>query len=356
MADSPQRLLSLDALRGFDMCCILGMGSALQLCLQRVLPGSAVTGLVETQLEHVAWAGMHFEDLIFPLFLFLSGLSMALSVPRRQQREGAAAVVRHLLARAGFIFFLGVIFSGGLSKGLDEVRWLGVLQRIGIASAAAGLLSVFFGWRGLVGFTLALLVGYCLLLSLIQVPGYGAGDFAEGHNLTNYFDKLYLPGRKYDGDHDPEGVLSTLPAVATALLGLLAGKWMQHGKAKLLGLIAAGLVLVALGWAWHPVFPVVKKLWSSSFVLVAGGYSLMLLAAFHWLVDIKGWKSWCRPFVWVGANPLFLYLISGMGAFRAITPRLVGPLGAGWLSAWVSFALMLLVARWLYKKGIFIRV
>ncbi len=243
---------------------------------------------------------------------------------------------------------------------MDQVRWLGVLQRIALGSCFAGLLSLWLSPRGLVVATLALLGGYWALLTFLPVPGAGAGDYAEGQNLTNYLDRIYLPGRKYDGDHDPEGILSTLPAIATALLGILAGQWISGPAVparKALGLIVAGAVMLGLGWAWHPFFPVIKKLWTSSFVLVAGGWSAILLGVFYFIIDVAGWKGWTAPFVWVGANPIFLYVCAGLGFFRIVTERLTGPMKGdlAWVSAAVSFALVLLVARFLYRRGIYLR-
>lgn len=358
---SPQRLLSVDALRGFDMCWILGMGSVVTSLLKSLAPGGAVTSVVTEQLQHATWDGFRFYDLIFPLFLFIAGVSMAIALPRRVAREGTSGAVRHLLARALIIFALGVFFSGGLKDGWDKIRWLGVLQRIGMASAAAGLLSLWLDVRGLVAVAASLLVGYCLLLGLVPVPGVGAGNFAEGMNLTNYLDSIWLPGRKYDGNHDPEGILSTLPAIATALLGVLAGKWLVGGASasrKAASLILAGLALLVLGWCWHPFFPVIKKIWSSSFVLVAGGWSAILLGIFVWIVEVMQWRAWATPFVWVGANPITLYVVSGLGLFRTVGERLVGhPAEAwAWLSPAAAFAMMLLAARWMHRRGIFIRV
>ena len=148
-ATASPRLVSLDALRGFDMCCILGLTAAIEAVLGRFLPQSPLTAGLKTQFAHVDWAGLHFEDLIFPLFLFISGAAMAFSVPRRLERETQTAVIKHLIVRALVIFALGVIYSGGLSRGWDQVRWLGVIQRIGIASAVAGLLSIWLDVRGL---------------------------------------------------------------------------------------------------------------------------------------------------------------------------------------------------------------
>ncbi|MBX7211341.1 MAG: heparan-alpha-glucosaminide N-acetyltransferase domain-containing protein [Verrucomicrobiaceae bacterium] len=355
------RLVSVDALRGFDMCWILGMGSALTGVLKAVAPAAGITALVTKQLEHAEWEGFHFYDLIFPLFLFIAGVSMSIALPRRVARDGTAAAVRHLVARALVIFALGVFFSGGLKDGWEKIRWLGVLQRIGLASAAAGILSLWTGTRGLVTTAAALLLGYCLLLGLVPVPGFGAGDFAEGRNLTNYLDSIWLPGRKYDGDHDPEGILSTLPAIATALLGVLAGKWISgdaSAQRKAAWLVMAGAVLFLLGWCWQPFFPVIKKIWSSSFVLVAGGCSAMLLGVFVWIIEVMEWRAWATPFVWVGANPITLYMVNGLGVFRSIAERLTGHPGRpwAWLPAVMSFGVMLLAARWLHRRGIFIRV
>ena len=356
-----QRLVSVDALRGFDMCWILGLSSVVTSILKTVAPDSAAMSLAKEQFEHVDWAGFHFYDLIFPMFLFIAGVSMAIALPRRVASEGNAGAIKHLVARALIIFVLGVFFSGGLKDGWEKIRWLGVLQRIGLAAAAAGMLSLWLDARGLVIAAVSLLVGYCLLLGLVPVPGVGAGNFAEGMNLTNYLDSIWLPGRKYDGNHDPEGILSTLPAIATALLGVHAGKWLigsASASRKAAGLIAAGVGLVVLGWCWHPFFPVIKKIWSSSFVLVAGGWSAILLGAFVWIVEVMQWRAWATPFIWVGANPITLYSLSGLGLFRTIGERLVGHPGGAWssLPAVATFAVMLLTARWLHRRGIFIRV
>ncbi len=347
------RLTSVDALRGFDMCWILGLSG--------IVTKLAGPGWLADQMEHVDWAGFRFMDLIFPLFLFISGVSMSIALPRRIERAGTGAAVQHLVWRAVIIFALGVLYSGGLQDGWEKIRWLGVLQRIGLASAGAGLLSIYFGTRGLIVWLAALLVGYFCLLAFIPVPGHGIGNFAEGQNLTNWLDKMYLPGRKYDGDHDPEGLLSTFPAIATAILGLLAGRWLQGTVSpmrKVGGLLVAGAVLLALGWAWHPYFPVVKKLWTSSFVLVAGGLSAMALGGFYWVIDVQRWQPWAVPFVWVGANPITLYLLDELGVFRAITERLIGEPHGQWslLTPAVAFLLMLGFARWMHRRGIFLKV
>jgi len=269
--------------------------------------------------------------------------------------------MRHLMARGVILFLLGVYFSGGLKDGWEKIRWLGVLQRIGIASALAGLLSLRLSTRALVATTFGILVGYAALLKWVPVPGVAVPGFAEGENLTNYLDSIWLPGRKYNGTHDPEGLLSSLPAVASALFGVIAGRWVTLRRSEdgmLRGLLIAGVLLVAAGWLWHPFFPIIKKIWSPSFVLVAAGWSAVFFAAFHWLTDIKGWTAWTPPFLWVGANPIILYVLGGMGVFRTIGERLTikSDSAGGWLGVVVAFASMLALARWLHRRGIFVRV
>jgi len=382
--------MSLDALRGFDMCWILGLdaiigrGSA-HLASTSWVPESVKENLLKPvigQLEHVEWEGLVFYDVIFPLFLFLSGVSMAISVARRQKQFGTWSAARHLVVRAILICLIGIIYSGGLrgvtwgktdlESGINSIRFLGVLQRIGIASAAAGLLSLWLGTRGLVAALVTILVGYWALLTYYPVPEFGAGNFEAGKNFANYVDTLFLPGRKYPekSTFDPEGILSTLPAIGTALLGLLTGKWLfgtaAPGK-KVAVLIGVGALLAGIAYVWHanpggwekfPTFPIIKKIWTSSFVLAAGGLSMIALGLFYAVIDVAGFKKWAVPFVWVGANPIALYIASGMGAFRSVAARLVGtcPSPWTWVAPLVAFLLMLATARFLYRRGIHIRI
>jgi predicted acyltransferase len=378
-APPKERLLSLDALRGFDMAMIVGLGEA----LRAIALALGATGIA-MQFEHVAWEGFRLEDLIFPLFVFIAGVSQAFSLPRAAEKLGVGPAAWRLLRRCALLYLLGVIYSGGFSKGMEGVRWLGVLQRIALASLGAGLLSLVFKSRGLVVSALVLLVGYWVLLSFVsvndvprkmltgyagetgspvyaEVSGATAGDFREGRNLANWMDARFLAGRKHDKSHDPEGILSTLPAIATALLGVLAGLCLQGtatAARKAGGLALAGLVMLALGWAWSWQFPVIKKLWTSSFVLVAGGWSALLLAAFYWLVEIRGWRAWTTPFVWIGANSIAIYVVEGVVPLDSIAKRFTGQVHGpwGWLVPAAAFALVLLLARFLHKRGIFIRL
>jgi predicted acyltransferase len=395
------RLVSVDALRGFDMFWILG-ADALMRALGRVA-GVEPFATLAAQFEHKDWAGFAFYDLIFPLFVFIVGVSTVFSLTKIVEQRGRAEAIKRVLLRGTLIYLLGVFYSGGLTNPWPNIRLLGVLQRIGLAYMAAGLLFCFFKPRALAGITVALLAGYWALLTFVPIRDFQldksafvkqvgteqpsadlvrqafqatttttTGRYEPGLNLTNHLDYVYLGGRKYDTYYDPEGLLSTLPAIATCLLGVFAGLWLRrsdrNARQKCTGLAVAGVAAVVVGSLWGLQFPVVKKIWTSSFVLVAGGWSLLLMAAFYYVIDIRGWNRWCQAFVWIGMNPITLYVASGLVNFRGIGQRVVGgdvktffegALGKGGgelIGAAMAVTLVLLVARFLYKRQIFLRV
>lgn len=360
------RLMSLDALRGFDMFWIVGAGALVE-SLRKVSDAGWIQGFA-TQLEHVAWEGFHFEDLIFPMFVFIVGVSLVFSLGRALEQGGRRAAVWRIVRRAALLYLLGIFYYGGFATPFEEIRLLGVLQRIALAYLFAGLIFCYFGTRGRILWCVGLLLGYWLVMTFVPVPGGTAGDYAEGRNLANWFDKEYLPLRKHDGDHDPEGLLSTLPAIASCLLGVFAGLWLRDAKrsewTKAGCLAGAGVALVTLGWLWNLQFPVIKKIWTSSFVLVAGGYSCLLLALFHQVIEVWGWRRWAVPFVWIGMNPITIYLLCNLVDLRHIARRLVGGdfgrLCFGPYSdlvvAAVGLAIVFGVARFLYQRRIFLRV
>ncbi len=362
--------MSLDALRGFDMTWILG-ADAIGHAMAEVEAGPVVRALAR-QLDHVAWEGFRFYDLIFPLFVFMIGVAITFSVGRMVEREGRGAAVGRILRRTLLLYVLGLIYYGGISEGVEQIRLVGVLQRLALCYGFTALCFVYLRPRSLVGVTVGLLVGYWAALNFIPVPGIGAGDFAEGRNLTNWFDREYLPWRKWDGTHDPEGVLSTFPAFASCLLGVFAGMHLRDhagtGERKAGLLALAGVVCLALGWVWALQFPVIKKLWTSSYVLVAGGWSALLLALFYYVIDVRGVRGWAMPFVWVGTNALTLYLVGNVVDFDGLSARFVGgPVGAA-LDAWVAphfgglvlavvgILFCFLLGRFLYRRQIFLRL
>ena len=320
------------------------------------------------QFEHQPWEGFHFYDLIFPMFVFVVGVSLVFSLSKLIETRGRAAAVRRVIVRSVILYLFGIIYYGGFSQEISHIRLMGVLQRIALAYLFAGLLFCFLGLRGLVIATVGLLVGYWAVMSFVRAPGMDHVSFAEGKNIANWIDARFLPWRKWDGDHDPEGLLSTFPAIATCLLGVFAGLLLRNGRVaavvKALALVTAGVACVALGFAWGLQFPVVKKLWTSSFVLVAGGYSAMLLGTFYLVIDVFRLRSWALPFVWIGMNAITLYLCEHFLRFDALAQTLVGgQFGAmvfhryaDLAAALVAVILMLVLARFLYKRQIFLRV
>jgi predicted acyltransferase len=361
----PTRLASLDALRGFDMFWIAGADDIV-LALKKATAGAAVA-FVATQLEHEPWAGFRFYDLIFPLFVFIVGVSLVFSLTKTVAEVGGGAAFRRIFVRALLLFVLGVIYSGGVAKGIENVRLLGVLQRIALCYFFGAILFCTFRLRGLIVACVTLLVGYWAMMTFIPVPGVGAGNFAEGSNLANWIDREYLPFRKYDGDHDPEGLLSTLPAIATCLLGVFAGLLLRNdtvsGRGKVKWLAIGGVAALALGYLWGLQFPIIKKIWTSSYVLVAGGWSLLLLAIFYQVVEVWRVTKWTQPFVWIGTNPITIYLAAAWFPFRDLANRMAGGPVKGSLGTWgevlitaVVLALIVLLARFMYRRKIFLRL
>ena len=322
------RLMSLDAFRGFVMFWIVG-GEALAHALAK-LDGvqSEVLNTVMIQLKHVSWEGFRFYDLIFPSFVFIVGASIAFSLGKLQASSSRRDAVRRVIWRGLLLWLVGIIYYGGISGGLEGVRLLGVLQRIGICYLVTGLLFIYLPVRGLVAAFLILLGGYWALLSFVAMPGQEAVSFEEGRNITNWFDSKYLPFFKWNGTHDPEGILSTLPAIATCLLGVFTGLVLKNermaGGKKALTLLGVGVALVLAGHLWGGYHPVIKNLWTSSFVVLAGGWSLILLAFFYLVIDVVRVKKWAMPFVWIGMNPIAIYLLSDVVKFNQIAERVFG--------------------------------
>jgi predicted acyltransferase len=367
-----QRLMSVDALRGMDMFFIVGMEEVFE-ALSKMFP---MTPSLNDRLQHAPWAGFHFYDLIFPLFAFIIGTSLVFSLSKSIATEGKSATARKVLLRSLILFILGIVYYEGITGGIEHVRLLGVLQRLALCYCGAGLAFVGLSQRGrpslnLAVLTFLLLVGYRAMLAFIPVPGYGAGDLAEGHNLTNWLDKMYLPLRKWDGDHDPEGLLSTLPAIASSLLGVLAGLLLRNPAIaparKVRLLVMWGCAGVVAGLLWHLQFPIIKKIWTSSFVLFTASLSSLLLALFYYIIDIKNHRGWCRPFVWIGMNSITIYLIVHFVKLEDIAKCFTGGeihsglenmhQGLGDLvTALLALCFSFLICRFLYQRKIFLRV
>jgi predicted acyltransferase len=362
-----QRVMSIDALRGIDMFFIVGVEQVID-ALSKMFP---MQPTLESRLQHAPWAGFHFYDLIFPLFAFIIGVSIVFSLSKAIAAEGKAAASLKTIKRGVILFLLGVFLYGGMSRGLDHLRILGVLQRLAMCSIFGGLAFIWLNTRAIVALTVTLLAGYWAMMTFIPVPGFGAGDYAEGHNLANWIDKNYLPYFKWDGDHDPEGILSSLPAIASTLLGIFAGLVIKNGlippTRKVRLLLLWGIAGVVAGLLWHMQFPIIKKVWTSSFVLFTAGISSILLGLFYWMIDIKNWRAWAKPFVWIGTNAITIYVVFHFVNFQNVASRLVGgefkisfDMFYNGLGDLITSLLALCFSFWfckfLYDRKIFLRV
>ena len=308
--DSGNRLQSLDALRGFDMFWIAG-GDSLATSILSRFPSPAADRL-KAQFEHVEWEGFRFYDLIFPLFMFLVGCVIPFSL--ETFRERPAAAYARIIRRTALLFLLGVICNGLLKFDFANLRYAGVLQRIALCYGFAAVLFLNFKVRGQAFAASGILLGYWAILALAPVPGGVTGDFSKEGNLVGYLDRLLLPGKimqEYYGYGDNEGMLSTIPAIATVLLGALAGQWLKcsrSSRTKAGGLLASGILCIVLGTLWGEVFPIIKNLWTSSFVLVAGGWSLLLLCLFYTIIDVIRWQRWSFFWTVIGMNAITIYI------------------------------------------------
>jgi predicted acyltransferase len=360
-------MTSVDALRGFDMFWIIG-ADELAYSLGRISDSPAARLLAE-QLEHVAWEGFRFYDLIFPLFIFIMGVSSVFSLSRVVAGQGMRAAHVRLLRRAAILFALGVFYYGARSRGdgPEMFRYVGVLQRIAFCYFFGGLAYLHLRWRGLLALCVAILVGYWVLLAFVPVPGIGAGNFAEGKNWANVFDQWFLPGYTWDGDWDPEGLLSTPAAVVTAILGIFAGMILQNvslPNSRRVGYLAlAGVTGLVLGWMWGWHLPIIKKIWTSSYVLFAGGWSYLLLALFYLVIDVWKFDLWARPFVWIGMNSIAIYMLAELLNFRSLVRRVIhqplvdamSPCGDLVVSV-MALSLAVGICYFLYRRKIFVRV
>ena len=311
------RLASLDALRGFDMFWIVG-GEGLIFALAG-FSGWPVFTWAESQMRHVAWEGFVFYDMIFPLFLFIAGISLPFSIAKRKKSgESSKTIYWHLVRRLLLLLLLGAIYNGLLYFDFTHQRYASVLGRIGLAWYFAALIVMNSSLRGQIIWFGGILLSYWAAMKLIPIPGFGAGVLTPEGNLCAFIDQKFLPGSfccYRFGDN--EGILATLPAISTALMGALTGHLLMIENRKLSGLkkalilFGAGLAFLILGRSWGFVFPIIKNLWTSSYVLYAGGWSLLLLSVFYLLIDVWNIRAWSFPFAVIGLNSITIYMLFG---------------------------------------------
>ncbi|MFC4232482.1 acyltransferase family protein [Parasediminibacterium paludis] len=395
----PQRLLSLDALRGFDMFWIIS-GEGIFHGLANVvkdkyhLTQSTVNWQIATagaplniwealvvgisnQLHHSVWNGFTCYDMIFPLFIFIAGVSMPYSFGSKLEKGNLpirivkGSIYRALLKRTIILILLGMVVNGALQfKGYELTRFASVLGRIGLSCFFAGLIYLNTQLRGQIIWFVAILLGYWGAMTCISVPHLGAGNLTPEGNLSAYVDRLLLPGKLHRKVYDPEGLLSTIPAVATAMLGIFTGTFLKYQASnftmikKAFFLVIAGSLLVLLGWFWGMVFPINKNMWTSSFVVYTGGFSVLLFAFFYLIVDALQFQKWCKPFVWIGTNSILIYMAAhGLVNFEATSHFLFDGLISFthpiWHAAmlWVGVAVIQFAALYfLFKQKWFLKI
>ncbi len=388
-----KRLMSLDALRGLNMLFIIGL-SAVIVDICNLFPGAA-SDVLKTQMTHVEWNGIRHHDTIFPLFLFLAGASFPFSLAKARAKSLPTwRIVLKVVFRGLALVLLGVIYNNGVNFDFANLRFGSVLGHIGLGWMFAALLFMSLRRRWLIAISAVILVGYWLALVLIPAPdvnpseAFSRAAFAERFenlltpeksesiqknlsmegSLVGYVDRSIMPGKLYKKVHDPEGLASTLPAIVTALLGMLFGSVLRSNKTgallKVLTLLGFGVALTAVGYLWNEVFPINKNLWNSSFVCFVGGCSAIALGVFYLIIDVWGLRRWAFAFVVVGANPLAIYLgrkffdlnytrdFFFSDAITRFVPESCQTLAtscAGLLVAW-------LILLWLYRRRIYIKI
>ncbi len=304
--DAPKgRLASLDAFRGFTIALMILVNS----------PGD--TGAVYSHLSHVDWNGWTFADSVFPSFLFIVGVSIVFSFAKQEEKgiRNSAFMVR-LLRRTIILFALGLFINMFPAFHLSAIRIPGVLQRIALCYFFASLIVLKADLRGRILWLIGLLASYWLMMRFIPVPGIGAGVLEPGKNFAAWVDSHFLSGHMwsyYDGKWDPEGIVSTIPAIATTLFGVLTGQWLRSSlpeRRKVAGMVCAGVVLLIAGYILDRWLPINKSIWTSTFSIFMAGVALVCLAFFHWLIDIEDFSRWAKPFIILGLNPITVYVLS----------------------------------------------
>jgi len=323
------------------------------------------------QLEHVSWHGFRFYDMIFPLFLFIAGISFPYSLAKRREKgESDKLIYKHIIFRGLILVLLGIIYNNGVRFDFGNLRYGSVLGRIGLAWMLAAIIYVNAGknfrllWFG------SILIGYWLLLLLFPAHDLGSTDrFSQEGNLASYIDRLLMPGRLYLGNHDPEGIFSTIPAIATALIGMFTGEYMKSGylenkplkKVGLLALTGTGFMII--GRLWNIIFPINKNIWSSSFVCYVGGLSILLFVLFYLIIDVWQYKKWSFFFVVIGLNPITIYLTRRVIGFEQANDFFFKGLAELLPTGWNDLVngLAITAIGWvflyiLYKKKVFLKI
>jgi len=368
------RLYSLDALRGFDMFWIMGADAILYAL--RDATKSPFWNTIANQFEHPLWNGFHAYDMIFPLFLFMAGVSTPFSVGRELEKgKTRTQLLWRVIKRSLILVLLGLIANNGLKiQPIADIRFPSVLGRIGIAYMFANIIYLYASEIAQMIWFWIFIIGYYVLLKFTSAPGFHPGDLTPEGNFASWVDRTVLPGHlyvSYPGTHinmhDPEGFFSTIPAISTGILGILTGTLLKNKKRtqleKTLLMAIVGVVFIVLSLLWNLDFPINKNLWSSSFVLLVGGISLLLMSLFYYVVDVLGFKKWTLFFRVIGMNSILIYMSGHFIGWRFTNQAFFGWLGQLLGNPYnaVVLAITLVLIKWLflyylYNKKTFLRV
>jgi len=304
--EKSQRLMSLDVLRGLTIAGMIMVNN----------PGS--WGSIYPALGHAKWHGVTPTDLVFPFFLFIVGVAITLSLTKRKERgDNTNKLILNIIKRAFLIFLVGMILNGFPYYNLSIIRIPGVLQRIAVVYLISAIifLKTNVKTQGIIAG--GILVFYWMIMTLVPVPGIGYSNLEPATNLAAYFDNLILGGHLWSGTKvwDPEGILSTLPAVSTALSGILLGHWLKSKEnevTKVVWMFVIGNLAIFVSMFWDMAFPINKGIWTSSYVMYSSGLALIMFGMCYFLVDIKGYKWWIKPFEVYGMNAIAVYFLSGI--------------------------------------------
>lgn len=361
------RLFSLDALRGFDMFWIMG-GEEIFHTLAKTTK-SPFWEVIALQFTHPDWNGFHLYDLIFPLFLFMAGVSTPFSVGRELEKgKSKKQLTLRVIKRAAILVLLGIVYNNGLNiMPISQIRFASVLGRIGIAYMFANIIYIYSRERMQMVWFWVFIIGYWLLLKFTSAPGFPHGDLTMQGNFASYMDRLILPGKLYLGIHDPEGLFSTIPAISTGLLGILTGQLLKKtGLAqtrKVAIMAVTGVIFLIIAQIWNLDFPINKNLWTSSFVMQVGGLSLLLMALFYYVIDVLGYQKWAFFFRVIGMNSILIYISGHFIKWQFTSNAFFGWIGqlVGDPYNIVVMAVCFILVKWiflyyLYQKKTFLRV
>jgi len=361
--DPQKRLLSLDALRGFDMFWITG-GSALFFAIS-VLTGTDWLG---NQMRHVEWAGFGLHDLIFPVFMFIAGIAIPFSIQSKLEKNiPQRRLFLKALKRGLALILLGILYNGTFSGNFLEGRMASVLGQIGIAYFFAAVITIYFpGMKSKLFWLGGILIGISIIQLFIPVPGIGAGILTPEGCINGYIDRALLPGTLCYGTFDPEGILCSLSATGITLMGTLAGHILRNKKTgdwkKLEYLAIIGVAGIILAISLSSFYPIIKKCWTTTFNLLAGGIGFLLIALFYLIIDHWGFQKWAFYFRVIGMNCIFVYLFNRMVSVPIITNFFLGgiakPFGSdnNLILLIGNLIFIWLLLYYMYKKKIFLRL